>query len=241
VKVALVADIHGNGVALDAVLADLERRAVDRCICLGDVAAIGPSPVEVLDRVRSLAWPVVMGNTDEWLLEPPDARDDDHRRLSELVHWARERLQETDLDYVQRFEPTIEVSLDGGGDLLCFHGSPRSNSEGLLAETPAPALDEMLAGADASLLAGGHTHVPMIRRHRRATIVNPGSVGLAIASVPAAPAWPPAKAKPDYGKAEYAVVEDGCVELVRVKVDADQVRDAVSGSGMPNAEWWLGG
>jgi predicted phosphodiesterase len=65
-RVALISDIHGNAVALEAVLADIARRRVDEIVCLGDVAAGGPQPREALERLRTLGCAVVRGNADEW-------------------------------------------------------------------------------------------------------------------------------------------------------------------------------
>ena len=67
-KLAVISDIHGNAIALDAVLADLERRPADRLICLGDSIQGGAQPAEVVARLRELACPAVMGNADAWLL-----------------------------------------------------------------------------------------------------------------------------------------------------------------------------
>ena len=69
-RVALLADIHGNGFALDAVVDALATEAVDQIVCLGDVAIFGPQPREVLNLIRSLKCPVIMGNTDAWALAP---------------------------------------------------------------------------------------------------------------------------------------------------------------------------
>ena len=74
-RTALVSDIHGNGVALRAVLDDLDRQEIDRVVCLGDVAQGGPEPVEVLDAVRDRDWRVVMGNADAFLLDPESGRE----------------------------------------------------------------------------------------------------------------------------------------------------------------------
>ena len=71
-RVALVADIHGNLTALEAVVADLRRRAPDVVVHGGDLALMGPRPAEVVDRVRELGWPGVVGNTDELLWRPDD-------------------------------------------------------------------------------------------------------------------------------------------------------------------------
>ncbi|MBI3286567.1 MAG: metallophosphoesterase family protein [Chloroflexi bacterium] len=69
-RVAIFSDIHGNLVALEAILAEIERERVDQMICLGDVAATGPQPAETLHRLRELNCPVVMGNTDARFLNP---------------------------------------------------------------------------------------------------------------------------------------------------------------------------
>ncbi|HEX5442031.1 MAG TPA: metallophosphoesterase family protein, partial [Ktedonobacterales bacterium] len=72
-KIAIIADIHGNLPALEAVLAAVAAEGVERIVCLGDVATLGPQPREVIARLRTLGCPVVMGNTDAILLAPqPD-------------------------------------------------------------------------------------------------------------------------------------------------------------------------
>ncbi len=67
-RTAVISDIHGNCVALDAVLADLQAHPVDQVACLGDAIQGGPQPAKVAARLRELGWPVVMGNADAWLL-----------------------------------------------------------------------------------------------------------------------------------------------------------------------------
>ena len=69
-KLAIFSDIHGHLVALEAVLADVAREGCEQMVCLGDVAANGPQPREVIARLRELNIPIVQGNTDEWLLNP---------------------------------------------------------------------------------------------------------------------------------------------------------------------------
>jgi len=70
VRIAIVSDIHGNRTAFEAVLADLRRTSPDLILHGGDLADGGSSPVEVVDRVRDLGWPGVVGNTDEMLFRP---------------------------------------------------------------------------------------------------------------------------------------------------------------------------
>jgi 3',5'-cyclic AMP phosphodiesterase CpdA len=71
-RLAIVSDIHGNLTALEAVIADIERRAVDRVIHGGDLAAGGCRAAEVVDLVRQLGWPGIVGNTDELLWRPEE-------------------------------------------------------------------------------------------------------------------------------------------------------------------------
>jgi predicted phosphodiesterase len=207
-ELALISDIHGNGVALDAVLADLARRGVGQVVCLGDLAAGGPHAHEVIARVRELGCPVVRGNADRWLLEGlPPGRSAETRRLGEVVAWARARLAPDDLDYLAALPPTLSIGAADGPSLFCFHGSPRADLDALLATTPEAELDDLLAEApQATLNAAGHTHLQLLRRHRDRLVVNPGSVGLPLGSLTATPTAPRLPAW-----AEYALVQDdGC-------------------------------
>jgi predicted phosphodiesterase len=229
VRTALIADIHGNLVALDAVLSDVQQRGVDRIVCLGDVAATGPRPLEAIERVAALRCPVVMGNTDEWLIEPRDEsiEDDDTRRIVEIDLWAHDQLDEHHLELLRGYRPLIE--LDG---LLCYHGSPRSNTEVLLPITPEAELAAMLDGHSEPIMAGAHTHMPMLRRHGGSLVVNPGSVGMPFEHLADGtfrnPPW-----------AEYAIAGHGEVEFHRVPVDVAKVTGTALRSGMPNASWWV--
>ncbi|HEY0388173.1 MAG TPA: metallophosphoesterase family protein [Gaiellales bacterium] len=227
-RTALIADIHGNVVALRAVLDDVRSHA-DRVVCLGDVAATGPQPAEAVEAVAELGCDVVMGNTDEWLLSPTDEaiEDDDTRRIAEIDLWAREQLTPDHLAELRRYQPRVE--LDG---VLCYHGSPRSNTEVILSTTPDPELAQMVAGYERRVLAGGHTHVAMLRRFRGSLVVNPGSVGM-----PFEQTAPETFRNPPW--AEYAVVDGTDVDFRRVAVDVGAVTEAARASGMPNAGWWV--
>lgn len=69
-RLALISDIHGNKVALEAVLKTISTRHITQVVCLGDVASTGPQPCEVIKRLREVGCPIVMGNMDAWLLQP---------------------------------------------------------------------------------------------------------------------------------------------------------------------------
>ena len=105
VRLALISDIHGNRLALDAVLEELAREGVDEFVCLGDVA-VGPQPAETLERVRELKCPVVMGNWDAAFLgDMPTPRDKIGEQLVEIGKWWAAYLSPADREYMASFAP----------------------------------------------------------------------------------------------------------------------------------------
>ncbi|MCU1278878.1 MAG: protein phosphatase, partial [bacterium] len=183
---ALISDLHGNLVALEAVLADAARASVERVICLGDVATLGPRPREVLARLQALGCDCIEGNHDAFLLDAALIRRyTETPVVVEAVDWCRAQLAAAELDFVRTFRAELTVPLDGGATLHCYHGTPRSHMEDLSPSATAAALDVLLDGRSATVLAGGHTHLQMLRQHRGMLVVNPGSVGLPFLEAPA--------------------------------------------------------
>lgn len=227
-RVALISDLHGNLTALETVLEDVRRERPDRVVCLGDVAATGPQPRETVERLRDAGCPVVMGNADDELLRPLSVAkaDDDARKVAEIDRWCSDQLFAEHLDFIRGFQPTLNVSLGPDHTLLCFHGSPRSFDDVIVAATPDGELDRMILGHEATVMAGGHTHEQLLRRHGETTLINPGSVGLG----------PPV--------AGYALVSSGDgrldVEFRRLPLDVGETRRVALDSGMPHARWWAG-
>ena len=236
-RLAVISDIHGNLTALETVLADAGRRGVAQYLCLGDVAATGPQPHEVVARLRELGCPVVMGNMDAWLLDPPadDAETVEERQIEEIDRWCASQLTDEDRNSLRAYRSVVDLELEDVR-LLGVHGSPRSFNERMLATTPGAELDEMLGAARANLVLSGHTHAAMLRRHRALLLVNPGSVGLPHDQAPA----PYGTRNPPW--AEYAVItfEQGRlgIELVRVAVERERIVAPALASGMPHAQRW---
>ncbi|HEY7417433.1 MAG TPA: metallophosphoesterase family protein, partial [Ktedonobacteraceae bacterium] len=232
-RIALISDIHGNLVALNTVLHELAQEPIDQIICLGDVAALGPQPHEVIDRLRALQCPVILGNTDAWLLTSPVAVQSDTELLRVVTRWCAEQLSPVDKTYLQTFPPVLEVPLDEGRALLCYHGSPRSYDDVIAAITPDKKVKEMLAGFSAAVMVGGHTHIQMIRRYEDAHIVNVGSVGLAGVNAGS----PELPMNHEVSWAEYGVlsVEHGrlSIDLRRTPLDMAAVLSAGTSSNMP--------
>ena len=248
-RIAILSDVHGNLFSLERVLAELSRESVDEIVCLGDVAATGPQPRETLLRLRSLNLPVVMGNTDCWLLNPTPERStsrmyatpkkqEDPLKVEEIDFWCVKQLSSTDIDYLKTFKPTLEMLLGDGMKLLCFHGSPLSNKDIITATTKEEDLARMLSPV-APLMVGGHTHTQMLRHYNDIILLNPGSVGFPHQSMSSEgyvrnPPW-----------AEYAIVcyNDGrlSIDFRRTRIDVKAVIEAAFVSGMPHAEWWARG
>jgi putative phosphoesterase len=235
VRLGLISDVHGNPFALEAVLAELERDGVDELVCLGDIAP-GPQPRETVRRLRELDCPAVMGNWDTWLLgRVPPLPGPVADKLAEQAEWWAGQLGEEERRYLASLAPQLEVAVDGAS-VHCVHGSPRSTTEDIFATTPDSDVGEMLDGVRAPVLAAGHTHVQLHRRHGETLIVNPGSVGLPFHS------WPPEGEILMSPWAEYAILssEEGrvSVELRRTPYDVDALLGLALETGMPHAGWW---
>jgi predicted phosphodiesterase len=234
VRLGLIADIHGNLPALEAVIDELQGEELDEILCLGDVA-VGPQPAETLELLQQLGCPVVMGNWDSYFVSGfPEQKSEFSRKLLDMGEWWAGQLSPAHREYIQGFVNSLERPLGEGKRLLAFHGSPRSFDDFIYATTPDEELEQMLDGKRAPLMIGGHTHFAMVRRHQGALLVNPGSVGL--------PFVGPAPVMRINPWAEYGIleVEDGrmSVDLRRTGFDVDTLLELISKSGMPHAKWW---
>lgn len=233
-RIALISDLHGNAVALRAVLESIRESHVDRIVCLGDVATLGPSPHDVLDMLADVGCPCIRGNHDDFLLDADLVeRYTSVPSITKAITLCREALSAAELSFVATFQPSLDMDMDGTS-LALFHGSPRSNTEDLLATTPEPELDEALGPHRKAVMIGGHTHVQMLRQDRGTLLVNPGSVGLPFeASIRSGPP----KILPH---AEYAVVDSKAgavsVSLRRVPLDRVELRRALEGWDNPLRE-----
>jgi predicted phosphodiesterase len=235
-KVAVISDIHGNALALEAVLADLEGEVIDRTVCLGDAVQGGAQPAETVARLRGLGWSIVLGNADAWLLTGEDANDVDRATpwMEAVREWSLGKLSDEDRAFIRGFRPTVEVDLPGGRVLECAHGTPRSFDEVIVPETTDDEVVGMLGVIGERIVCGGHTHTQQLRQFGSGFYFNPGSVSLPFRrdlqeEPPRVGRW-----------AEYAVLtadESGVrVEFRRVGYDVERLVGVILGSGMPEAE-----
>lgn len=175
--VAVLSDIHGVLPALEAVLAEPDVAAADRIVLTGDIAA-GPQPVEVLDLLRSLGDRVtwVRGNADRELVE--------HRQgkagsiPDPIAPWAASQLSSSHLQLLADLPLSVTIPVDGLGDVLFCHATPRDDEEVVLVDSRLDRYHEVLADVAAETVVCGHTHMPFTRLAHRRLVVNPGSVGM---------------------------------------------------------------
>ncbi len=181
-RVATIADIHGNLLALEAVLARLEAESVDAIVVAGDVAS-GPQPAETVERLMSLERArFIRGNGDReavqafdehWPFDPAD----DHSRKD--ASWFAHEITRAHRDFLAEFEDQIVLPVEGLGDVLFCHGSPGSDEQMMTSLTPELALRRMLAGVEQRTVVCGHTHVQFDRAVDGFRVINAGSVGMA--------------------------------------------------------------
>lgn len=240
-KIALIADVHGNFVALEAVMKQIQAQNVDQVICLGDVAATGAQPRECVQLLQEQEIPTVLGNADDWLLAPtPTPEANEFTRFVEEVDcWCSEQLKDEERSFLQNLPLTLETQLSDSERILSFHGSPRSYNESLVATTPDDRLAEILLSHPATIFAGGHTHQQLLRRWRDITLINPGSVGMSYERDRHS------NQARNLARAEYALLQirEGTisVKMAHVPFDVVKMREAAIASGMPHVERWLAG
>ena len=215
-RVAALADVHGNAVALEAVLTELEREQPDLIVSCGDLTW-GPLPLETVEllepwRERLLC---VRGNSERELVE---------RKLldSEIALWEHEQHDLPALsDYLTRTQATVTVEVDGLGSTLFCHGSPRSDEECVTVATPAERVAEFTAGVAAACVVTAHTHMQYDRTVNATRLLNPGSVGLPY--------------EPEPGHAYWSVLGPD-IELRRTPYDLDAAVERLRAGGMPAFE-----
>ncbi|WP_299480772.1 metallophosphoesterase family protein [uncultured Roseibium sp.] len=177
-KIGVVSDIHGNLLALEAVLADLKHESPDVIVNLGDCVSGPLWPDETATILREKNWPTVRGNHDRFLIEDP------LEALGPTDIFAAERLSQENLDWLRTTGATIRLS----DDIFLCHGTPDNDNCYLTEKIEGPKghlpdEDTLLAdikGEKSPIICCGHTHIPRIIRLKVTgqTILNPGSVGL---------------------------------------------------------------
>ena len=244
-RIAILSDPHGNSIALDAVLADIEQvGSVNGYWILGDLCAMGPDPVGVIERLQALEnAQFVHGNTDSWLvggvnqtmfenyaeLEPDAFR----ARLSvnDSINWTRGMITASGhRGWLATLPLDFRVTLPDGTRVLCVHAAPGTDDgPGFHPIYEEVDMRERLADANADLVCVGHTHWPMSQMIGDVHLVNASPINL--------------QSAPDF-RAKYAMLEadnDGYSVTFRyVEYDREQVVSELKRINHPAADYLSG-
>ena len=215
-RILLVADVHANWPAMQAVAA---AETYDVCLCLGDLVDYALEPTPCIAWAREKAHAIVRGNHDHGVAQNVIINGrTGFKYLTGLTRvLTRERLSAPDLRYLSRLPLTRMLSLDNTRYLLA-HASPRDP----LDEYAPPDLDfwtRRLQNVDADVICVGHTHMPYVLEVGDKLVINPGSLGQ------------PRDGDP---RASYAVIENYKVELKRVEYPVEDTVRAVQDSPLPD-------
>jgi putative phosphoesterase len=175
-RVAALYDIHGNLPALEAVLDEVQHAGVEQIVVGGDVLP-GPMPSESLARLLDSPIPVrfIQGNGDREVVAPTGAVPELYR---ESMRWNAAQLTAQDRQRLANWPATLRMTVDGLGDLLFCHATPRNDNEIFTRLTPEETLLPIFAGLDVAIVVCGHTHMQFDRSVGSVRVVNAGSVGM---------------------------------------------------------------
>jgi predicted phosphodiesterase len=239
-RLAVLSDVHGNLVALEAVLTDVQVQGIpDATWVLGDLAVFCPWPVETLARLRAVPnVAFLQGNTDRYLVTgrrpvfPVHSADDWAKMPVRLAardanfHWTVERLSFADYEFLRDLPTTLEMDVPGYGRVVAVHANAEDDETPLLPDAPDDRLYAFFSGLEARLMLYGHTHRPVDRTVDGIRIVNDGSVGLPLDGDPR-----PAYALLDFEGGECDVT------IHRVLYDREAVIAELERIEHPGKEW----
>jgi len=225
-RIAIVSDIHGNRTAFEAVLADLRQTSPDLILHGGDLADSGASAAEIVDQIRDLGWPGVVGNTDE-MLSVPETFEEFARNspqlealwsaIREMAAVTREALGEERLDWLRGL-PRTQIH----APMALVHASPGSPWRAPSPEAGDAELRRVYAPLGQPMAIYGHIHRAYIRNLSGMIVANTGSVSLSYDGD---------------RRAAYLLLDDSEPTIRRVEYDVDREIKALSSCGFPHADW----
>ncbi len=230
-RLAVLSDVHGNLVALEATLAAIRAEKPDAILVAGDHALNGPQPGGVIDALRALEGEgalIVSGNTDiavadfDYGAAYPQYSEGVPDGIRIAAEWTHDELSDEQLDWLRRLPSERRLRADDDTLVLVVHASPGSQTRGLDQALDANVIYERASATDARVICVGHTHLPEIRDLGWKVIVNGGSAGYVFDGDPTA-SW------------ALVTIDDGDVvaEIRRTEFDAMAVANAISERGLP--------
>ncbi|WP_315073520.1 metallophosphoesterase family protein [uncultured Clostridium sp.] len=180
-KIAVLSDIHGNGIALNCVISDMKKQNINKAIILGDVVMKGPMPRKVMEELKELnvlAW--IKGNTDEWFKEVTEdfkPKTNNEKELYEYYKYAEAKLTEEDKEFISNL-PVISSLIINDLKILCVHGTPQSIVEAIDGSVPIEEMKEIIKDVKEDIILCGHSHCSFIGEVEGKKIFNVGSIGI---------------------------------------------------------------
>jgi len=225
-RIAILSDIHGNSVAFEAVLADLRHTSPDLILHGGDLADGGSRPAEIVDRIRDLGWPGVLGNTDETHTRP-ESLDEFAGRSSappslwaavrEVAAWTGAMLGEERIAWMRGL-PLACIQ----DSFALVHATPGDPWKSPWADASDAELQSVYSPLGKPVVIYGHIHRPFVRTVGEMTVINAGSVSQSFDGD---------------RRASYLLLDDWKPAIRRVEYDVDKEIAALMSSGLPRAEW----
>jgi putative phosphoesterase len=222
-RIAALSDIHGNLLALDACLADLESQGgADAIVVAGDLCLDGPKPKKVLQRLEEIGAACVRGNTDRYLSEETTTESFDGAQVAQIA-WTRREIGERWMAWLKDLPFALRIG-DDGNQLLVVHANPKSDDEHLWPDADEALLKRLIGKEAAAAIAFGHLHIPYARTWRGKLLVNVSSAGL------------PKDGDPRAGYAIFTERDGGWqVKHRRVPFDVKKVATQLADCGIPES------
>lgn len=227
-RLAFLADIHGNLPALEAVLIDLQQQRPDAVYLVGDQVNRCPWNNEVMTITTELGWPAIAGNHDLIVgaINTPQNRPPfTNRTRFPTLWWTQAQLTERHLTTMRQWPAERQICWDSLPSIRLLHGIPGNAFVGILPEDNEQKIRQVLADVEESVVVCGHVHRPLARRVDTWQVFNGGSVGIPYNSDPRAQylildairqQWVPTFRQVDYDRSPIpaAFIDSGLHEAV---------------------------
>lgn len=224
----MLSDIHGNNVALDAVLKDAKTEKIDTYIVAGDLITDFPGTNEVIDTIKNLTPYVIKGNRENYMIEYENTKEDKQRWntiQNRGIAYFYDELRPENLDYIKQLPETLKVTIEGVS-IRVVHGSPLSITQGIHLDN-----QEMLENAtkviSEAVLVCGHTHLKAGEvQYKEKTVISAGSIGLHNACK----------------NAQYVILdcEKGKIKQIKIKeiaYDKEKLKEEIYENGILETAW----
>ncbi|MBI3240866.1 MAG: metallophosphoesterase family protein [Chloroflexi bacterium] len=215
-RLAVLADIHGNLPALQTVADHIERWRPEGVVLAGDVVNRGPRPVEcwrfVQEKVKTQGWQLVRGNHEEYVVSQATnthAPGSPEFEIARSSFWTYQKFN-GEVSALNDLPFSLDLPSPGGG-VRVAHASMRGSRDGIYPWTTDEELSQQVGSPPPALFVVGHTHRPLTRQVNGAQVVNVGSVGLPFDGDPRAGyaqfvwqagSWQAEIVRPDYDRAQ---------------------------------------